>query len=300
MNKQDDIFLSKWLNNQLTEEELSSFKSTDDYQLYVKIIEETDKLQAPAYDLNTAFEQLKGQRNVKNSISKKWRFLNIAASIILLIGIFAYFNFYKTTTHYSDYGEQITFSLPDGSKVTLNSKSTISYNKHNWDENRSLVLDGEAYFDVEKGKTFTVVTSLGDVSVLGTEFNVNATDTYFNVACYEGKVKVNDHSDSSTHILTPTLGYQHIRNKKATNHNFKDESPTWLHQQSSFKSTPIKHVFETLEKHYNLKFAYTNFDDTVLFTGTFPNNNQHIALETVLKSVNLKYMIQENLVILED
>lgn len=300
MIKKDDIFLSKWLSNQLTEEELNTFKASEDYSLYMKIIEETDKLQAPSYDLNSSFEQLKEKRSVKISSSKKWTYLNIAASVILLIGVFIYFSFFSETTYSSGYGEQVTFNLPDGSKVILNSKSTISYNKHNWSKNRLLTLDGEAFFDVEKGNTFKVETLLGDVSVLGTEFNVNATNDYFKVACYEGKVKVIDHNNSSSHILTPTLGYQHIKNQNAILLNFQDVNPQWLHQQSNFESTPIKYVFNTLEKHYNLKFSYTNFDDSVLFTGSFPNNNQHIALESVLKSVNLNYTIKGNRVILED
>jgi ferric-dicitrate binding protein FerR (iron transport regulator) len=300
MTKRDDIFLSKWLNNQLTEEELNNFKSSEDYELYLKIIEETDKLQAPSYDLNSSFQRLKEHCEITESPQKKWRYINIAASIILLIGLFAYFNFYSEITYSSGYGEHVSFNLPDGSKVILNSKSTISYNKHNWDKHRALKLHGEAFFDVEKGNAFTVSTKLGDVSVLGTEFNVNATNDYFNVACFEGKVKVKDYSNSSTHILTPTLGYQHIKNEKSLNLSFKNENPTWLHQQSDFKSTPIKYVFKTLEKQYNIRFSYTNFDDSILFTGVFPNNNQHIALETVLKSVNLKYTIQGNRVILED
>lgn len=300
MNERDDIFLSKWLNNQLSEEELQEFKASEDYPLYVKIIEGTDKLQAPSYNLNSAFEQLKKQRDTKNTFSKKWRYFNIAASIILLIGVFTYFSFFSETTHYSDYGEQITFNLPDGSKVILNSKSSISYKNYNWDNNRSLTLEGEAYFDVEKGSTFTVETELGNVSVLGTEFNVNATEAYFNVTCYEGKVKVEDHKDSNSHILTPSKGYQHVNNHEAIGFHFNTTTPEWLQQQSNFKSTPIKYVFKTLENHYKLKFEYKTFNDSILFTGTFPNNNQHIALETVLKSVNLNYTIEGNRVILED
>lgn len=300
MTKKDDIFLSRWLNNELSDEELNNFKATEDYALYVKIIEKSGELKAPNYDLNLAFDQLKEKHFSKNQISKKWHYFNIAASMLLLIGAFTYFSVFKNTTYSSDYGEHLSFNLPDGSKVILNSKSTISFNEYNWKENRTLNLDGEAFFDVETGNTFTVTTNLGNISVLGTEFNVNATDGFFNVSCYEGKVKIEDNNDGSTHILTPTIGYQHVKNQTALNLNFDNENPTWLKQQSVFKSTPIKHVFTTLEKHYDLKFSYTHFDDTILFTGTFPNNNQHIALETVLKSVNLNYTIQQNRVILED
>lgn len=300
MTKRDDIFLSRWLNNQLSEEELKQFKTSEDYSLYVKIIQGTEKLQAPIYDLNASFEQLKNAKSLHETPSKKWRRYSIAASIILLIGCLSYFSFFNETTYTSGYGEQLAFNLPDGSKVILNSKSTISFNKYNWDNHRQLTLDGEAYFDVEKGNTFTVNTNLGNVNVLGTEFNVNATDDYFNVFCYEGKVKVDDHINSSSHILTPHLGYQNIKHQKTFNFSENNDQPLWLQHQSVFKSTPIKHVFQALEKHYNLKFTYTKFDDTTLFTGVFPNNNQNIALETVLKSVNLSYTVKGNRVIIED
>lgn len=300
MNKKDDIFLSRWLNNELSEEELNTFKSSEDYALYSKIIKKTDELQAPTYDISSAFEQLKEKRFANHKPQKKWQYFSIAASILLLIGAFSYFTIFKNTTYSSDFGEQLSFNLPDGSEVILNSKSTISFNAYNWKNNRTLDLDGEAFFDVETGNTFTVTTNLGDVSVLGTEFNVNATEGFFNVSCYEGKVKVKDHNSGTSHVLTPTLGYQHIKNQQSLALNSKDAQPTWLNKTSVFKSTPIKYVFNTIEKHYNIKFVYHNFDDTLLFTGTFPNNNQHIALETVLKSVNLKYTIQENRVILED
>jgi len=63
--------------------------------------------------------------------------------------------------------------------VVLNSKSTISFNKTDWKNNRQLTLDGEAYFKVEKGSTFTVNTNNGSVTVLGTQFNVNSTRRFF-------------------------------------------------------------------------------------------------------------------------
>jgi len=50
-------------------------------------------------------------------------------------------------------------------------------------------LFGKAYFDVDKGKTFTVKTDLGTVQVLGTRFDVESRDSIFKVVCYEGSVK---------------------------------------------------------------------------------------------------------------
>lgn len=301
MKHQDDIFLSKWLNNQLSEDELKEFKASEDYDTYVKIIEGTSKLKAPSYDLDKAFDALKTKRNNRhNKAPRKWYQYGIAASVVLFIGFISYFNFFNDTVYSSNFGEQLTFNLPDGSTVILNSKSTISFDESNWENNRTLELDGEAYFDVEKGNTFTVATSEGDVSVLGTEFNVHSEKGFFEVSCYEGKVKVDDHNNKNVSYLTPNKGYRHIKNMEAISLQFEELNPSWIEKQSTFKSLPIKYVFNALEKHYNIKIVYDNFDDTIPYTGTFPNNNKEIALETVLKSVNLKYTIKGNSVILQD
>lgn len=305
MKHQDDIFLSKWLENSLSEEELKQFQSSKDYDMYVKIIEGTSKLKAPSYDLDDAFLQLKEKKNNRISttpIKRKtnWLKYGVAAAIVLFVSIISYSNFFAKTTYESGFGEQLAFNLPDGSKVILNAKSNIKFDENNWSENRTLTLEGEAFFDVEKGNTFTVKTSQGNVTVLGTEFNVKSEDNFFEVACYEGKVKVEDINNNNTEYLTPTLGYRAISNNVTNSMHIEGTNPSWVHKQSSFKSVPIKYVFKALEKQYNITIKYSNFDDTISYTGSFPNNNQKIALETVLKSVNLNYTINGNSVILQD
>lgn len=305
MNKLDDTFLARWLNNELSEEELNQFISSEHYNTYVNILKGADQLKAPDYNLDeayTAFTEKKNNTSIfyKNKYSKnKWQ-LSIAASLFLLIGLFTYFTFFKTTQFSSDYGNQLAFDLPDGSKVLLNSKSTITYNNYNWKKNRVLQLDGEAFFDVEKGSDFIVKTTQGNVHVLGTEFNVSSGNDFFKVTCFEGKVKVTDNTNNTNHILTPSLGYQKTKGNEPIALTFNSNKPDWLNNQSVFRSTPIKNVFEALEKQYHLSFKYNNFNDSLLFTGSFPNNNKEIALKSVLKSLNLKYTIQKNTIILED
>lgn len=299
MNKQDDIFLSRWINNELSAEELSAFKASEDYSIYLKIIQASNTLIAPEYDTDSAYTTIKAAYNQQKKSSKR-SYLSIAASVILLIGLISYTTFFTSTSFTSGYGEMQTITLPDGSLVTLNSKSTLSFNTYNWDKNRKLSLKGEAFFDVQKGSTFTVNTPQGNVTVLGTEFTIHTQPGYFNVVCYEGKVRIHDFSNNKTNILTPSLGYQNSDNQNAIELQYQGNKPAWINAQSVFKSTPIKHVFTALENQYNILIEYRDFDDTILFTGVFPNNNKEIALETVLKSVNLNYSTQENRIILED
>lgn len=301
MKKNDETFLARWINNELTEEEYKNFKSSEEYITYKKILATSDTFKAPEYDLKDAFKkikELKDQREVKTR-KTKW-LVGIAASVLFLLGLFISLNFSNNTEYSSDFGKQLAFILPDGSKVLLNSKSKVSFDKENWESNRTLILDGEAFFDVKKGEKFKVQTHQGNVTVLGTEFNVNATKDYLKVLCYEGKVKVQDLINNKTTILNPTEGYQNTSENNPIMLESNSKEPEWMHNKSVFKSVPLKTVFKTLEKQYNLVIDYSTINENILFTGSFPNNNKEIALKSVLKSLNLKYTVQKNNIILED
>lgn len=298
MNDNKDIFLSKWLNNELTAEELNEFQKSEHYHTYVKIIEATSQLEAPAFDEEKAFSNLLDKKqNSKKNIFRLYR--SIAAAVILFISVtFAYTTFFSNDV-YETSKDMLSLELPDGSQVKLNSNSKLSFDADNWEENRTLSLKGEAYFKVKKGKRFSVLTSQGLVEVLGTEFNVKSEEGFYEVSCYEGKVSVTDELISSKVILLPSEGYRNIKELGSSSTSFKASNPSWINNKSTFKSVPLKYVFKTLEKVYDIKIKYTDFNDSILFSGTFPNNNKEIALETVLKSVNLEYTIQEDSVILQ-
>ena len=68
---------------------------------------------------------------------------------------------------------------------------------------RNISLEGEGYFEVTPGNEFTVSTSHGVVTVLGTSFGVNSSGDDFIVKCYTGKVKVENRENEA--ILTPGL-----------------------------------------------------------------------------------------------
>jgi ferric-dicitrate binding protein FerR (iron transport regulator) len=77
------------------------------------------------------------------------------------------------TTIYSPAGQRTEVTLPDNSKVLLNSKTTLKYSAGFNSSNREIYLDGEGYFDVKKGSLpFEVKTEAMNIRVLGTAFNV--------------------------------------------------------------------------------------------------------------------------------
>ena len=90
-----------------------------------------------------------------------WR---VAALFILLFGIGGYY--YLSEEKITSEAVAVDYKLPDGSSVKLMQNSTLSYNKVSWLWGRKLNLLGSAFFDVTPGKTFTVRTEAGDVTVL--------------------------------------------------------------------------------------------------------------------------------------
>ena len=293
-NSNDETFLANWLEGKISDAELKNRISEADYSSYLKMrkgFEVSNQLNASIKD---SFNKIKDKTaNKKTTVRKlhpiSWS-IGVAASIILLFGLFSIFTT-DLITHKTNFGETKTISLLDGSEVILNSKSTITFNEVDWKENRQLTLDGEAYFKVEKGSTFTVNTNNGSVVVLGTQFNVNSKDDFFDVVCYEGKVSVN--SNSLDYILLPTNSFRKINGSSSESSTTQLLQPTWIDGESTFKSVPIKYVIAALEDQYNIKIDSELIDDSTIFSGSFPHKNLKIALITVFDALKIRYNQKE-------
>ncbi|WP_299104583.1 FecR family protein [uncultured Tenacibaculum sp.] len=280
----DDTFLARWVNNELTQDELSEFKKSEDYNIYKRIIETSSELSVQSFDEQELFNKVKTKLSNKKetkviSLKSRWIY-TVAASIAILLGGFYFFSSLDKS-YTTGFGEQLAILLPDNSELMLNSKSTVSFNKNNWSTNRNINLKGEGFFKVEKGQTFTVNTAQGNVKVLGTQFNVINHDTYFEVTCYEGKVSVSTSKDDI--ILTKGMGYRMMNSSKSEQWNFDfSSSKSWITGESSFESTPLSEVIKSLENQYNIKIKNTeSVDLNQRFTGSFTHSNLDVALKTV-------------------
>ena len=286
-----EYFLAKWLEGKLTDHELKQLVSSKDYQLYLNLrigISNFELLEQP---LNSSLKKIKNRIFNKRKattikINYKWA-LSIAASLAIIFGLY-FLMPSSEISHSTAFGQQKVIELPDGSFVTINSKSTIEFNPDSWQSSRILNLSGEAYFKVKKGSQFTVNTPNGDVVVLGTEFNVNSSHNFFEVICYEGKVKVE--KNSKAYILTPGKIIRKFNENKLeenfTNKNF----PDWTTGESTFVSVPLEFVIKSIEKQYNLTVISNQVDITRVYTGSFTHNNLDVALATVFKTMNIKYL----------
>ena len=293
-NIDKDSILAKWLSGEISDEAFKKSVSKTDYLAYQKIkngILAYDVIERP---LEKSFADIESKIQIKNKskikyLYKKWAF-SIAATFLLLLGV-NYFFKASTTKYTTGIGEQKTIALLDGSEVILNANSTLFLNK-----NRDVFLNGEAFFKIKKGTSFMVKTKNGKVKVLGTKFSVASVLDYFQVNCYSGKVQVLQ--KNNTKILMANQSYRKINGNIAEIDQTKKHIPYWLKGETHFKSTPAKYVFKALKNQYGLKIIAKNIDDSILFTGTFPNKNKRVALDIVADALQLKYKIQNNSVTL--
>ena len=214
--------------------------------------------------------------------------LKIAASIILIasISILAGLRFY-TTTVLCPAGEQKTAQLPDGSTVQLNAQSSVKFNPYWWKLNREVKLEGEGYFKVKKGEKFTVKSSNGSTSVLGTSFNIYARENDYEVTCLTGKVSVVASQDQM--IITTNQSVKlNSKGKLNTSLSVNAKLATeWTNGKFLFTQVPLRKVLAEISRQYDVTINNTeNLND--LYTGSF---SKEPNVETVLDLISATFDI---------
>lgn len=285
---EENYKLSKWLNDEMSAEELSEFQADKNFAIFEKIKKYSSELETPAFDEQKMLSKIvtSPKKEVKIiPLFKNWM-VRVAAILLIGMGLLFTFRNVASSTEFTDYGVQNTFSLPDNSEVVLNSGSEIQYKKWNWDNNRSLNLEGEAFFKVAKGKKFEVNTPQGKVTVLGTQFNVKQRGNYFDVSCYEGKVKVN--FGNNEFILTKGMSVA-VRDGKTIPIPPKNTlKPEWLEQEMVFYQESLPSIVAEFERHFNIELELNTTGNGQLFTGTIPAKNSDTALQILCTTYHLK------------
>ncbi len=292
-------YLAKWLNNELTETELAEFKKTCEFASYQRLLEVSDTLKAPDFDSDEAWMALQNKRVLHSpkvvQLHPFRNFLRVAAAIaIIVVGSYLYLNF-RNDTIATQYAENKEVLLPDTSKVILNADSKISYSAKKWDDERSISLEGEAFFKVAKGRRFTVATKDGIVTVFGTQFNVEHRRDFLEVTCFEGLVGVTFNGKETK--LPAGTSFLAIKGNVLKASAPEADVPAWMNAESSFKSIPLKYVFDEFERQHNITVKTENIDLEQLYTGTFSNTDKNLALQSISVPSRIKFKLEGNKVL---
>lgn len=286
MNRDELIY--KWLNHELTADELEAFKKLEDYQQLVRLNDGIQGFKSTEYHVSEELQTVLKRIEQKKSSKKRW--LPIASSIAAIFVVCLGYFYYTTTldSHFKTLAAQKeSIKLPDGSLAELNAMSELSFNKHTWDEKREVKLSGEAYFEVAKGSKFEVKTPVGTITVLGTHFNIKQRPTVFEVVCYEGLVNVKYQSYDMN--LSPGNRLMIRDGKLIANEKESKLVPSWIENYSVFKSTPYEEVLNEFERQFDVKIDSKGVDDRQLFTGSFSHNDIEVALKSITLPLNLTY-----------
>ncbi len=236
----------------------------------------------------------------KSTLKRRRLVLSAAAAMaILLVSVFLLKvpNIAeKQLSVYTTYGEKKQAVLPDGSAVTINANSELLY-AADWDEDeeRSVRLSGEAFFEVEKNletaQKFKVITEEVIIEVFGTSFNVNAENEMTSIYLEEGQVSLSiPNGEVKKLAMSPgeLVRYDHLRRKveKVTDQARKHLS--WKDGYIFFEKASLLEVCEELHRLYGIDYQLSDSLANELITTGLPIDNLDLALRVIEITKNLQ------------
>ena len=244
------------------------------------------------------------------------QYMKYAAAVLLGIGISLstlYLTNQENLSTVGNYklvtskGEKSYLQLPDGTKVWLNSCTTLEYAENYGHSNRNIYLDGEAYFEVAKNKDLPFVVKANgiDVKAIGTAFNVSAymEDSQLTTTLFNGKVAVQPTLTKQEVLLEPNqvAVYDKSRNKIEVVPYDKKLFAQWRVGFLSFEMMYLKDITKLLVRNYNVVFRYENQGIKKLrFSGSFRNNEDLSEILNVIKTnTGIRYQILKDTIVIK-
>ncbi len=190
-------------------------------------------------------------------------------------------------------GQRVELELPDKTHVWLNAQSTLTYPVYFGKNNREVTLDGEAFFNVEAdpASPFRVNTSVADVVVTGTEFNVasRSDSDIMSVALLDGVVSLYSPEEDGPLLYTMNRG-EHVlvsggRLEVAAIENI--DYFRWREGLLCFSNETVSNIFKKLELYYDIKIDVQRRNLLQRrYTGKFRTKD---GIEHVLKTLQMEH-----------
>jgi ferric-dicitrate binding protein FerR (iron transport regulator) len=151
--------------------------------------------------------------------------------------------------------------LPDGTRVWLNNSSSLTYpGTFAGQQQRTVKLEGEAYFEVAKDKAhpFVVKSAGQEVKVLGTHFNIQAfpDDQTTRTTLIEGRVAVSSGRNALTTQLVPGEQALLTKGEMAVSRVSIADVMAWKNGYFRFNNTPVEQVMQELSRWYGIEVSY--------------------------------------------
>lgn len=202
-------------------------------------------------------------------------------------------------------------TLPDGTRIMLNSETVLKYQANFTAKNREIWLTGEAFFHVaaDTARPFIVHTEKFDITVLGTSFNVKTypNDPVEETTLIEGSIALTLKSSGDTRLtlkpgdklLLNDKGYQLGSQTSYGNENGTIMETAWMNHKLIFKDQPFDLLANSLSRKYGVSFIFKNEKlKTALFSGEYEKEDLMQVLRSLQLITPFQYTIRNNSVLI--
>lgn len=241
------------------------------------------------------------------------KLLKYAAVLLLIVSISGSVGYFisRSTVPASEYagiivpnGERSKVVLPDGSTVQLNGGSQLKFSPAFTSRKRTVLLEGEAFFDVahDPSHPFVVETGNLQIKVLGTRFNVSSYPDDKTITTYleQGKVEVSIEGQGNTYLKPSEVLKFDKSTGKAVKQTINDSRfSDWTRSVLNIKGETIEELAKKLERRFDINI---NFGDhevrKYIYSGSIKDENLDTVLEALRYASSLNYEKQEKIVTL--
>jgi len=199
-------------------------------------------------------------------------------------------------------GEQYTLRLPDGTKVWLNAGTQLKFpTSFKGLENREVVLNGEAYFEVVKNKRqpFIVKSPGQQVQVLGTHFNINsyANEPSTKTALLEGSIRIQLFTNSGVRAISKLLvpGEQAVvsQSEIKVEEMVPGDATAWKEGLFRFEKADVKTMMRQFQRWYDITVVYEGEVPKASFSGNLHRNLNLSEALRVLENLGVKFKLDQ-------
>ena len=293
-SEQEKTELETWLQ--------TSPANQQEFETYIKIWEDSSRIIIEHnFDTSVAWQKLQkkiqlsqGSEPMKVVPLFSLKRVAAAAAIIILVTTATIYllnsNKEISRQNISALQNNRQISLPDGSTVTLRKGSALSYPDNFGDQERSLELSGEAYFEVQHNeqKPFRVTTSDAVIEVLGTSFLVRNTDLVDQVVVSTGKVRFAERKNISHQVILTKGQKAELIKKQFTKDTVLNRNYlAWQNGKLIFYDTSLKQVAEDVSHFYQVEIMFSPEVEKRAGSITIKAEFERQTLEQVLDEIQL-------------
>ena len=250
------------------------------------------------------------QRKIWTSELLRYAAIFVLAFLIGASSLYLYSSFSEPELAYNEIqvpnGEKSMISLYDGTKVWLNSGTTLRYPATFSKKERKVYLDGEGFFDVAKNKDCPFVVNAHDldVNVLGTRFNVDAydDDPEIRVTLERGSVFAKSQAATDGIFLVPGEQATYNRLSKEMSQQKVDTRlySSWKENLLRFDDAPFIDVIKKMEHWYGVQITLDqSINPKDKFTMSIKTESLREMLNLIAKTTPIKYKINGDKVLIK-